>query len=211
MNALRTTLLLSVLAAGALFAASAIDARAQDRAVSSGSVIPPLPAREWVTTESDEPAEEEWTAAAVLRTVSLAPRRGFWSVKRKVECVEKTVREWMRITCTPDHSDKRDDTFIGVIWALGGDVSTVKADIPHASTLENYKAAPQNIIEQSTRLMGASATITFRVKRGSAMLLDLDTIRWVDDYNGPTVVVQPGVLVDVSWAHGEPAPYVSYE
>jgi hypothetical protein len=202
------------LAAAALSASGAIDARAQGRtsASVSASGTPPMPAREWVTSESEEPTEEQWSSIPVLRTVPVhTDRPRAWGVRGRVDCVEKVIREWMRITCTPDHSSVERDSFFGVIWAVGGDVSTVKGTIVPASTLESYKAAPQNIIEQSTRLMGASAAITFRLKRGSAILLDLAKIRWEDEYNGPMISIRPGLMVDVSWAHGEPAPYVLYQ
>ena len=58
--------------------------------------------------------------------------------------------------------------------------------------------------------MGTSATITFPVTQGSALLLRIDRMYWDDGYDSSGAYTQPGILVDVSWALGEKAPTILY-
>jgi hypothetical protein len=169
----------------------------------------PVPAYAWPTDPSPEPKDDEWAGATELEIATDMPT--VWSPSIDgVTCTQRALREWMRITCTPPH-EGTDDSLVGVIWGMAGDLSTVKGSFVLASTLARHEAPPTEIHEDLYRKMGASATVTFQLKPGSGLVLGIDQIGWDFNYDGDSnVFSRPGMLIDVSWALGEKAPTIAY-
>jgi hypothetical protein len=164
----------------------------------------------WPTDASSEPKEEEWARATELETVKPDIELGWWREGVAVVCTQRVIRNWIRITCTPQNVPKKDDMFFGVVWGLAGDLENVKGQFVMASELERYKAPPTDVVGDLTRKMGASATVTFQVTPGSAFVLNLAKIGWDHGYEGSVVITRIGVLIDVSWALGEKVPTILY-
>jgi hypothetical protein len=178
--------------------------------------VPPdalaAPAHRWPTDASAEPEEAAWAKAAALETVTLSLKPVPWLPAVKVTCSQRAIREWVRITCTPVH-DPKHEVFMGVVWGMAGGLDEVKASFSLASELERFRVPvtdPFDRFGPLTRKMGASTTVTFPVRPGSAFVLSLDTIGWVDEYDGRNLSVGPGLLLDVSWARGEKGPSIGY-
>ena len=180
----------------------------------AGSVAPAAvaaaPAYVWPTEASPEPKDDDWAGATLLGTDRVAMDTRSWGGTEGVSCSKRALRDWVRVTCTPPH-DGVSDVLFGVLWAMAGDVSAVKAKFALASELEKYKLPPSDFVSDLTRKMGASATVTFRVSPGGAFVLSLDHIGWDESYDGGmTMFSLPGMLIDVSWALGEAQPTIAY-
>jgi hypothetical protein len=169
----------------------------------------PLAEYAWPTTPSEEPKDDEWASATTLEGVNTQVQSVSWRPPLSLGCSQIAVREWVRISCTPP-TNGLEEAFVGVVWGMAGDLSSTKAFFLLAYELDRYKAPPQNGMEELTRKMGASATITFPVRPGSAELLSLDRIGWDETYDGASVFSQSGMLIDVSWALGEKSPTILY-
>jgi hypothetical protein len=171
----------------------------------------PVSAYTWPTEVSPEPREEEWAGALELSSVrvDIVPRFSWLPTVHDVVCTQHAVGAWLRVTCTPRH-DGKEDVLVGSLWGLAGDVAKVKGSFALASELERYKAPPTGEFETALRKMGASATITLPLAPGSALLLRLDRIEWDSGYESSSVGIEPGILIDVSWAVGEKAPTILY-
>lgn len=184
-------------------------AGASSGASSESDAAAKMKAYVWPTQPSDEPKEEEWATAADLG-VKTAPWEGGRALfsEWRVDCAQRAVRDWLRITCTPQLNGF-DVEFAGVIWGMAGDVSTAKGSFVLAGTQERYKSLPSRVDTDLIRKMGASATVTFQVKPGGSVVLGLDRISWATGWDGGEVVVGTGILVDVSWALGERAPTIA--
>lgn len=163
----------------------------------------------WPTEASPEPKEDAWAKATELETKRVKMPDRWFGGGAEIECTQRVVREWVRVTCTPPH-DKPEDTLVGVIWGMAGDLDSVSGDFEMSAELPRYAKPPQNVVEDLSRKMGASATITFQARAGSAMLLSLDEIGWDESYDGSNVFSRSGILVDVSWALGENGPTILY-
>jgi hypothetical protein len=168
----------------------------------------------WPTDPSAEPKEEEWAGATGLETMTGTVGRPGWSSDLdKVACTQRAVREWLRVTCTPPHDapDNESDVLFGVIWGMAGDVSSVKGSFTMASELERYSKMAPGIHKDMFLKMASSATVTFQIKQGSALILSLDRIGWAFSYYGDSdVFSQQGLRIDVSWALGEKHPTINY-
>jgi hypothetical protein len=165
----------------------------------------------WPAEAGPEPKEEEWAGATDLGTVEVQPASTFWWLSPiHLSCAQRALGAWVRITCTPPHPESGEDTLLGAVWPLSGDAAKAKATFSPASALPRYKSPPSNVVDDLTRKMGASVTITFPTTPGSALLLRVDRIGWDDGYDGSNVFTLPGMLVDVSWALGEKAPTILY-
>lgn len=179
------------------------------QATAAVAVVPPGPTSDtyaWPTQSSPEPTEDEWKGATELeRAVANTYRE--WGPPETIACTQHVVREWMRVTCTPIGTR---DRFVGVLWGMAGDLSSVKGSFVQVSTLDRFKSPPTSIIEDLTRKMGVSATVTFQAKPASAMVLSLDEIGWDENYEGSSVFSRAGILLDVSWAQGEKAPTIAF-
>ncbi len=163
----------------------------------------------WPTSASPEPNEADWAGAHDLGAATVSIARSPWVTAAPVPCRQRAVREWVRVTCAPNHEEVS-DTLLGVIWALAGDTSTVKATFSLASELPRYAAAPTDRMQELTRKMGAAATVTFQARPGSAILLTVDEMGWDEGYDGASAFSSPGIVLDVSWALGEKAPTILY-
>ncbi len=165
----------------------------------------------WPTEVSPAPKEEDWAGATDLETVvfDLVPALEWWPVIKGISCAQRALGAWLRVTCTPSHAGSN-DTLLGAVWALSGDAAKAKATFTLAAELERYQKGTDTFYLPRTRQMGASATVTFPVAQGSALLLRIDQIGWDDGYEGSSVFTQPGILVDVSWAAGEKSPTITY-
>lgn len=187
---------------------------AQAVPTSSGSAGPAAtgqPPHVWPTEASAEPAEDEWAGAKELPLSP--PRSPGWSRPSADpgKCAQNVIREWVRITCPSPVKGTESDARFGVIWGLAGDVSAVKGKMLLAGQTERYKAPPVERPDRIVRQTGASATVTFQLKPGSAFLLAFDTISWAWEYDGGfSVSSSPGFVVDVSWAAGEASPTILY-
>jgi len=170
---------------------------------------PPASEHAWPTSPSPEPKDGAWDSAAELETVRVELPNRWWGGDVSVQCTQRALGEWVRITCTPPH-DGTNDVLLGVVWGLAGDLSSVKGQFELSAKLPRYAKPPENIVEYLSRKMGASATITFQVQPGSAFVLSLDEIGWDETYDGSNVFSRAGILVDVSWAHGENAPTILF-
>lgn len=167
------------------------------------TMAPPPVAHVWPKEPSPEPKEEEWSGATKLGEVPL--KGDDWTYRGMMLCTKSALRDWVRVSCVPPMTAESGPYF-GVIWAMAGDASTVKSSFLLNSELPTFAAAPKDIIEDLTRKMAAHADVTFQVKPGSALVLDIDRIGWAWGYDGSSVDTSPGVELDVSWALGEDEP-----
>lgn len=166
---------------------------------SSAPAGPTVASYAWPTTSSPEPKAEEWTSATVLESVTASIGSG------DAVCTQRVVREWMRISCTPSLPD----TFFGVLWGWAGDLDLVKGTFGLAADV--IKKPPTNEMEQLTMKMGARADVTFQARPGTAFLVTLERMGWDDSgWDGPSLFVSSGAVIDVSWALGEKGPTVLY-
>lgn len=170
----------------------------------------------WPKEASEQPKEEEWAGATELEMVTNLETTG-WS-KKRVNCRQRALREWMRVECAapevpPKNFFLETQTLYGSLWGLAGDISSTSGQFQLASAVEAYAKNldkdPKNTAARLMRAMGAIATVTFQAKYGSAMMVRLDEIFWAENYMGEgSVIVQPGILIDVSWALGEKYPTI---
>ena len=174
-----------------------------------------ISAYNWPRDASDKPKDEEWAGATEIQ--ALESRIGFFWDRMKVTCRLLAVREWARIDCSPPSPPRHFRDFphyFGAAWGVAGDVSTVSAQFRLVSQVEKYasKLKPTDDIDRLQLGMGAHGILTFQVKYGSATMLRLDQILWAEQYDGGgSVLVHPGILIDVAWALGEKYPTISIQ
>jgi hypothetical protein len=158
------------------------------------------------TDASDEPKEEDWASATDLGPAELDKNK--WVTRP--QCTQRAIREWVRVICTPTF-DGDEDWFFGAVWGFAGETKPVKASFVPASNVGLFQKAPTSPIEELTRKMGASATVTFPIRPGTAVVLGIDQLGWDHHYDGGSnVMTSPGILVDASWAAGEKKPTILY-
>jgi hypothetical protein len=161
-----------------------------------------LSAYAWPAELSAEPKEEDWASATDLepfrRNTDAIDAEGLRSAGW---CNPRVVGSWLRLTCTAG-------IHFGIVWGLAGDLAKVKGTIPLVSEVERPTKPTADWAETATRNMGVSATVTFPVAPGSALVLEIDQIDIDNGYEGSVVFTHPWALVDVSWAVGEKAPTV---
>jgi hypothetical protein len=159
----------------------------------------------WPTDASPEPSDADYDAGTLLQI----PDNPFEQNKkdnlyRKV-CTARAVREWVRITCAGTGTD----TSFGVIWGMAGDLSSLKGRMPLRGDLLKDKSPPSDFMEASTRRMGASASLSFQAKPGSAFLASISEMGWdIGGWGDASMFVRTGATVDVSWAVGEKTPSI---
>lgn len=163
----------------------------------------------WPADETPEPKEEEWANATPLETVRPALPNRWWGGGAEIVCTQRVLREWVRVVCTPPHEGEQ-DVLVGVLWGMAGDLDDVTGQFEMAAELPRYAKPPESIVEDLSRKMGASATVTFPARPGRAMLLSLDEIGWDESYDGSNVFSRSGIILDVSWARGEKGPTILY-
>lgn len=169
----------------------------------------------WPKETSDQPKSEEWAGATELESITTQATSG-WS-KKPVTCRQRALRAWVRVDCPPpevSHDDVRPEhRFYGSLWGLAGDVSGTAGQFQLVSSVESHtKKLDEDLSEVGARLargMGAVGTVIFQAKYGSAAMLRLDQIFWVDQYDGGgNALLAPGIVIDVSWALGEKYPSI---
>jgi hypothetical protein len=168
----------------------------------------------WPKDASDKPNEDEWEHATELEEVKTSVRS--WWGKIPATCLQRVVREWVRIECLPPdlmaENFRESRRFYGSLWGLAGDISSASGQFQLVSTLEPLAqdSDPNSVSGRLIRRMGAIATVTFQAKCGSAMMLRMDQILWADQYDGGgNVLLDPGIIIDVSWALGEKHPTIA--
>lgn len=191
-------------------ASASVDAAASASAPLAGM---PMAAYNWPKEASDKPKDEEWTGATELEAMTTTAQSG-WE-KMPVVCRVWALREWVRIECVPPDLPVKHflefQRFYGSFWGIAGDISGTSAKFPLVSKVEKYAKSlkPEQVSDRLMLNMGASGIVTFRAKYGSATLLRMDQIFWAENYDGGgNVLVNPGILIDVSWALGEKYPTI---
>ena len=186
--------------AGATPTASAsASSAAQDAPKSS------LAAYAWPSGPSPEPKPEEWEHATALETVTLDTRRESWLPRVHITCSPSLVREWLRVTCDPGPS-----WYFGIVWGMAGDLSTAKGAIAIAPGAPPKTRADDDHILDMTRKMGVSTTLIVALRPGASSVISIDRMAWEEEYEGQSVNMHPGVLLDISWALGEKSPTIAY-
>ena len=198
------TLVLAVLAG----ASSSYGQPAPSAAPAKGGVA--ISAHAWPTEASAAPKEGEWASAVALEAVKSKIRVTSWG-SAVVTCTQRALRDWVRVTCTPPHDEGSSDVLFGALWGMAGEVAKVKGKFAMSSELPRYAQPPTDETSDLSRKMGASATVTFPVRPGGAVVLRVDFIDWDVSYDGGmSVITRPGMLIDVSWALGETHPIIAY-
>lgn len=166
----------------------------------------------WPKETSDAPKDEEWAGATELEPGQSSGPSGW--LTRNVRCRQRALRDWMRIDCdAPGHLNNDTDHFFGSIWGVAGEVSGASASFVSTSTLERFQKPlePRDEGGRIMRRMGATASLTFQVKYGSASMFRIDEIFYAENYMGEgSVLLDPGLVVEVSWALGEKHPSLVY-
>ena len=149
---------------------------------------------------SAPPTADEW--AKVPRLTNTDGQ----AVGSSVPCDTFVLRGWVRLSCANLSVSREAASAFGAVWGVAGALDEVKATATLVGTERLASLMPDGV--PTVRNMASSVDITFPIRRGSALLLEVSGARWAfEEYNGNFFTsIDPGFLVDISWALGEAKP-----
>ncbi len=155
---------------------------------------------DWPSAASVAPTPEQWASVSKLAHCSGD------SLSASSSCDTFVLRGWVRVVCTALNIERGHATAIGAVWGVAGMLDDVKARVTlvgsHALTILMPDGAP------TVENMASSVDITFPLRPGHATMIEVVDATWAfEEYNGNFFSgINPGLLIDASWAVGERAP-----
>ncbi len=155
---------------------------------------------DWPKTASAAPTPEQWATAQKLAHVK---GDGFGP---SASCDTFVLQEWVRVVCTDLTIEWDHATAIGAVWGVAGMLDDVKARVTLVGSQALTALMPDGA--PTVKNMASSVDITFPLRPGHATMIEVVGASWAfEEYNGNFFSgIDPGLLIDVSWALGEKAP-----
>lgn len=155
---------------------------------------------DWPKTASVAPTTEEWANVPKLAHV-----KGD-SFGASGSCDTFVLREWVRVVCTDLTIEQDHASAIGAVWGVAGMLDDVKARVTLVGNQALATLMPDGV--PTVKNMASSVDITFPLRPGHATMIEVVGASWAfEEYNGNFFSgIDPGLLIDVSWALGEKAP-----